>query len=40
MGTGADDVEEQKTKTVVLYDHGREYMEQSAVNFLKYEDEP
>lgn len=25
-------------KTVMWYDHGRENLEQNAVNFLKYED--
>jgi len=27
------------SKTVMRYGHGRENMEQNAVNFLKYEDE-
>jgi hypothetical protein len=26
-------------KTIMRYDHGRDNLEQNAVNFLKYEDE-
>ena len=35
-----NDVEAQGPKTVMRYDHGRENLEQNAVNFLRYEDEP
>jgi hypothetical protein len=35
----SDDVEAQGPKTVMRYDHGRENLDQNAVNFLGYDEE-
>jgi hypothetical protein len=36
-GTGPDAVVTLEPKTVTRYDHGRESLEQNAVNFILYE---